>query len=1130
MSKIEMVYRDPNAIKMESQVKRGSPEKCISMFNSSTSLAMFYFLRMKLETAPEGWLQEFLELDGLDSILDSLYHLTGQRFNSVSCTILSLDCVSCIRAILNTGIGLKYMVCNTAYTQKLAHALTMESAMLKKEVYEMLSVVCAYNYTGYRHVLDTLSHLKSTTSQTYRFSVVVNELKDADTAPHKTAVLMFINCIINCTPDLVERNRIRNEFIGLQLLDILNFFRKEDPNGDLNIQLESFHTNKHSDEEAMNETDMDYNSPEDLIDLIQSKIFGTPKMASFINILQDLLSIDTVRGKNGENLWSTIEKYVHQTVHDSSLLPENSPGSSPLEMDALSLNISQGLKVIHDYQEYGVSPWQQGGQKVGQVTANQNGGDKSENDTGVELTPKMGRKCGKFLGEEYRRAYLNHSIYENVLYMEEDESTDIVTPTNKSALLRRYTITKPPIPQPKEKMKTVPLIKLSDNVINKYGSDSVWVIGPKEQLPAPDFSQLEGMFPEKPGPEENTEVTFLCTSTSRNMNLFLSQIEITPEKLLDRIDTGSEEVDLPTLHYLKQVLPEQEEVSLLQTYRGRRLTLGTTEQFILLLADIPDYMVQLQAYIVKVEAAKTMKNVRMTLDSMVTICKVILESPGIKQFLHFVLGAGNFLNHGCLRGDASGYKLSSLTRLIEVKSNTPNHSLLHHLIKSVQASHPEMLNKSFGDLQTELGKLTKQVSEIAHQLSGCENCRTRDKFHGLIEDIKQDLQTVQTSTDQLKTLREKVANFLCEDPVTYDLTATLMTLQQLCKQIQQCQQDNVTFQKQASHAKLKTDQLKSHHKQRVLTMEFGRDVGASSSVVESKHQVLEGILNDLKVGKFDPEIEASGLPGFENLQLSRISMYSEDFHPTNEISGFRTSSAADILSEEPRVASITSSNFTPKSEQPKRQGPAKFPLDLGTSSEQQQRMAKMMSRNLFPAPDVENTPNVFNVAERTLEQKNRRKSHNRSRSDFTDSMLDMEKWAKYEDMKLQESVLMDGHAPIAEQEITGTFDVTTLNLESDGKLLDKNDVKLYKDMQLYDDKENICCVQDGPVLKLPLEKHQLPELRSLQKSKQRGDRKTSLGNIFTRISRAVLKPRNSEPNIDAGKMKKGKRANPFKRL
>ena len=64
-------------------------------------------------------LQEFLDLGGVDSLLDSLDQMAGRGFTCFSDAILQIDCISCIRCILNTGIGLEYFVSNDVYTKKL---------------------------------------------------------------------------------------------------------------------------------------------------------------------------------------------------------------------------------------------------------------------------------------------------------------------------------------------------------------------------------------------------------------------------------------------------------------------------------------------------------------------------------------------------------------------------------------------------------------------------------------------------------------------------------------------------------------------------------------------------------------------------------------------------------------------------------------------------------------------------------------------------------------------------------------------------------------------------------------------------------------------------------------------------
>jgi hypothetical protein len=48
----------------------------------------------------------------------------------------------------------------------------------------------------------------------YRLKVVVDELQSASAVDYQTALVAFLNCLIISTPDLKDRIRIRNEFIG----------------------------------------------------------------------------------------------------------------------------------------------------------------------------------------------------------------------------------------------------------------------------------------------------------------------------------------------------------------------------------------------------------------------------------------------------------------------------------------------------------------------------------------------------------------------------------------------------------------------------------------------------------------------------------------------------------------------------------------------------------------------------------------------------------------------------------------------------------------------------------------------------------------------------------------------------
>ena len=65
---------------------------------------------------------------------------------------------------------------------------------------------------------------------------------------------------------------------------------------------------------------------------------------------------------------------------------------------------------------------------------------------------------------------------------------------------------------------------------------------------------------------------------------------------------------------------------------------------------------------------------------MLDSCKELQRSKRLKALLEVVLAFGNYMNRGA-RGNASGFKLNSLNRIIDTKSSSNNKiTLLHYLI------------------------------------------------------------------------------------------------------------------------------------------------------------------------------------------------------------------------------------------------------------------------------------------------------------------------------------------------------------------------------------------------------------------------------------------------------------------
>lgn len=61
---------------------------------------------------------------------------------------------------MDVRIGLDYIVENREYVEKLGTALDTTNVVVKKQVFELLSALCAYSTDGYDRALETLEHYK----------------------------------------------------------------------------------------------------------------------------------------------------------------------------------------------------------------------------------------------------------------------------------------------------------------------------------------------------------------------------------------------------------------------------------------------------------------------------------------------------------------------------------------------------------------------------------------------------------------------------------------------------------------------------------------------------------------------------------------------------------------------------------------------------------------------------------------------------------------------------------------------------------------------------------------------------------------------------------------------------------
>ncbi|XP_064847230.1 inverted formin-2-like isoform X1 [Oncorhynchus masou masou] len=288
---------------LEANLENSVPELCIRLLQVPT-VVNYSGVRRRLEGSDQEWMVQFLELNGLDLLMEALERLSGRGCARIADALLQLTCVACVKAVMNSSAGLHFILDNEGYVRTLSQALDTSNTMVKMQVFELLAALTLFNPQGHHLAMDALEHYKSVNMQQYRFSVIMNELHATDNVPYMVVLMSVVNVIIFGVEDLRKRDKLRKEFIGLQLLQLLPKLR-ETEDVDLNIQCEAFEDTMAEDEEEMERVygGIDMSSHQEVFTTLFTKLSSSPASVQLLSILQALLLV----GPEQSEVWLALE-------------------------------------------------------------------------------------------------------------------------------------------------------------------------------------------------------------------------------------------------------------------------------------------------------------------------------------------------------------------------------------------------------------------------------------------------------------------------------------------------------------------------------------------------------------------------------------------------------------------------------------------------------------------------------------------------------------------------------------------------------------------------------------------------------------------------------------------------------
>jgi len=258
----------------------------------------------------------------------------------------------------------------------------------------------------------------------------------------------------------------------------------------------------------------------------------------------------------------------------------------------------------------------------------------------------------------------------------------------------------------------LPTFKANKTIWGQQGAGSATsslldFLGTGKEVLDLDVTRLEEMFA-KPEVKERTPRAADAEFTPRKMAISLldakrsTSVGIVMKRITDTLggkdlrdalmEVDENVLPLEVLPMVMEIVPNAEERTKLQEYAGEDASLDKPERMLRTLSYIPRLEGRLRAMKFKAQLEADMDAILMQqVDDLQVACKLVAESKELHALMQVVLDVGNALNAGTSKGNAVGFKLSTLLKLAELKALDKKTTLLHFVVEVVHNSAPGIM-------------------------------------------------------------------------------------------------------------------------------------------------------------------------------------------------------------------------------------------------------------------------------------------------------------------------------------------------------------------------------------------------------------------------------------------------------
>uniref|UniRef100_A0A673XCR8 Dishevelled associated activator of morphosis 1 n=1 Tax=Salmo trutta TaxID=8032 RepID=A0A673XCR8_SALTR len=620
----------------------------------------------------------------------------------------------------------------------------------------------------------------------------------------KTAIMSFINAVLSQgagESSFEFRIHLRYEFLMLGIQPVIDKLRSHD-NSTLDRHLDFFEMLRNEDELSLakrfDTVHIDTKSATQVFELIKKKMSHTDAHPHFISVLQHCLLMPYKRSGNTVQYWLLLDRIVQQIVLQND--KGHDPDVTPLE----NFNVKNVVRMLVNENE--VKQWKEQAEKMRKEHHElQQKFDKKERECDAKTQEKedMMQTLNK-MKEKLEKESSEHKQVKQQVADLSAQLHDLSTRPNPSVPggppfipgapggptapppmqagmipaplpltqgmpppppppppppggpppppgMAPFGLPPPPgapmgpglkkknIPQPSNPLKSFNWAKL-----NKL-EGTVWTdVDDINVFKILDLEDIEKTFSAYQRQQVQLTPKYQSITSSVVMIMLLCcRLKLTNEEIKRAILTMDEHEDLPKdmLEQLLKFVPEKSDVDLLEEHKHELDRMAKADRFLYEMSRINHYQPRLQSLYFKKKFAERILEVKPKVEALIRASKEVLQSRNLKQLLEVVLAFGNYMNKG-QRGNAYGFKVSSLNKIADTKSSIDkNITLLHYLITILEHKYPKVAVFQ-EELQSvpEAAKvnMTELEKDINNLRSGLKSVETELEFQRSLPQVSGD--------------------------------------------------------------------------------------------------------------------------------------------------------------------------------------------------------------------------------------------------------------------------------------------------------------------------------------------------------------------------------------------------------